>query len=56
MISALTKHMTALLYQKDVIQASQLVEGVQLMSCKADPDSLHYFLEFCYSTDVHVPR
>lgn len=49
-IRALTKQMTAVLHQNDLAQASQLVEEVLLMSCKADPDSLHYFIEFCYST------
>ncbi|CAH0120140.1 MULTISPECIES: response regulator [unclassified Paenibacillus] len=44
-----TQNMMAALQRNDIRQAAQIVDEVLLMSCKADPASLHLFFEFCYN-------
>lgn len=48
-IIAMSKSMTTTLQQNDLNRAAQLLDEVLLVSCKADPNSLHLFFDFYYN-------
>lgn len=45
-----SKKVTTALQENDIHQAGRILDEVLLLSSKADPASLHLFIDFCYNT------